>query len=293
MRWTAHSDDQFDGYFLRHVVRMGGDVYAFGRNEAGTRVWRSGDGRSWTLLDESAELRAVGLNDVVVTGGVLVAVGWIEDPEHGGGVWRSADGSAWERVMMPAGVEELWAVAASGGTLVGISGYPHLGGPMIVYSTDLGDSWQTASTDVEFDDGGGLAAVAANDRRFVAVGYREIETGHEPIAFTSTDGTGWPSVRLGDVADQLLEQVTGLPGGRFLALGRQGTDVARARVSSDGLNWTDVASLYVGQAPPQPAEGGDDVIHHRSLAANRAGVVVIQEWGNDVRVWFGPLEIFD
>lgn len=299
--WMAQPDDMFGGYNLSLVRRVGETLYAFGRGPDGLRVWRSGNGRTWTSLEQSPELVRAAVNDVAVVDGTMVGVGYVDDPEgeFGSAVWRSTDGVDWQRVASPEGLEELWDVAARDSMIVGSGRWPHLSGPLIAYSTDVGDSWSAAETDVTFGlegPGGGLVTVAGNAQRFVAVGYRDDASDYAPIALSSADGLSWTSVVLqtGD-GFGFLEQVVSLPGRRFVALGTEGPgrQTGTARVTRDGVSWTEIDPLYKGEAPPSPPEGGDEVVTPRVVAASRAGVVVVQEWGTGVRVWFGPPDLFE
>lgn len=298
--WTSQPDALFLSFSLDLVVRSGDDLFAFGRGHEGVQVWRSTNGRSWTTL-ESRDLEWAHINDVAVVDGTMIAVGSIDDPESaetGSAAWRSTDGVAWQRVPAPAGLEEVWQVVARDSTLVAIGRWPHLSGPLISYSIDLGDTWQQAQADVQFGidgPGGGLVTLAANDGRFVAVGYREGAGDHEPIALTSVDGSSWTSVTLTAAGGGgILEQVVAVRGGRFVAIGtEQSRATASARLTTDGRAWTDLPPVYTGQSPPMPPEGGDEVVTLRVVAAGRAGVVVAQEWGSQVRVWVAPLALFE
>ncbi len=295
LRWTAQTETEFAGSFLREVVSVGNTLFLFGGGHEGLQIWRSGDGRSWTPLDKPSHLEWAAFTDVAVVGQTMVAVGFIDDPdgEFGGAAWRSTDGVEWERVAAPRGDGELSALAVQATTLVGIDrAAAFRGSPPIYYSTDLGDSWQPASTDVQFgEDGGALVSVAGSSQRFVAVGYAD-SSDYAPIAMTSADGRSWTSVS--PQSFDLLGQVVALRGGRFLALEAWfGAATADALVSTDGQSWRAIAPLYTNQSPPVPPEGGDEVVAFRVLAANQPGVVVAQAWGDSVRVWFGPASLFD
>jgi hypothetical protein len=295
LRWTAQADDQFAGVFLRQVVRMGGDLYAFGRDSDGTRVWRSGNGRSWSLLEQSPEFAGAGVNDVAVSGGTMVAVGFTREPDLAGAVWRSTDGVDWQRVASPEGIEDgvLWAVAAQGSTIVGFPRWHIWRGPLIVYSNNLGDSWQAAEVDLELgeDFGAGLVGLAVSGGRFVAVGYHERDR-FVPIALTSRDGSSWTSVT--PPVSDTLGQLVVLRDGTLVAFEAwYGARSAGALVSADGQTWRPIAPLYTDQRPPVPPEGGDEFVTQQAAAASGAGVVVAVEWGNSVRVWFGPLSLFE
>jgi hypothetical protein len=85
--------------------------------------------------------------------------------------------------------------------------------------------------------------------------------------------------------------VVALDGGGFVALEGDGN---RVLVSANGRDWTPVAPLQTNRpAPPIPPEPGDEVVTFRAAAASPSGVVVVQEWGNSVVVWFGPASLFD
>jgi len=292
LRWTAQPDSQFAGYSLRKVLSVDDSLLAFGRGGQGLSVWRSSDGRNWTQLTEPVGLVG-GINDVVAIDGTLIAVGSTGDPDYEAAVWRSSDAVSWQRVASPEGLDELWAVAAKGGTLVTFSRWPLLRLPLMAYSTDLGDNWLPAQTDLGVTDDFniGLVTVAANDERFVIVGYHELDD-YLPIAVTSESGTSWSSVTPPGIG--LLGQVVALPGGSFLAIeGWDGGSDARTLVSPDGRSWIERPPLYTDEEPPRPPEGGDEVVTSRVVAAGSAGVVVAQEWGDSTRVWFAPLSVFE
>lgn len=290
--WTAQPDGQFRGFYLRKVVRAGEQLYLFGSGHDGTQIWRSTNARTWDVLPSSPELTWAGINDVAVVGQTILAAGFVDDPEgdFSGAVWRSTDGVAWQRVAAPGGDREVWAVAVRGTTLVAVDRFAAFhGSAPIHYSMDLGDSWQAAQTDfpTDEDNATGLVSIAADNRRFVAVGYAETFD-YRPIATRSGNGMSWNSTRPAGV--NLLGQVVALRGGGFLALEGRGM---RALISDNGRAWNEVAPLGTDRpAPPPPSEGGDEVVTTRVLAANRTGVVVIQRWGNGVVVWFGHADLF-
>lgn len=290
--WTAQPDNHFRGFYLHKVVRVGGNLYLFGNGHDGTQIWRSSNARNWDVLPPSPELVWAGINDIAVVGQTMLAAGYVDDPDgdFSGAVWRSTDGIAWQRTAAPAGNREVWALAVKGSTVVAVDRFAAFhGSAPIHYSTDLGDSWHAAQTDfpTDEDNATGLVSVAANDRRFVAVGYADTFD-YRPIATRSGNGTTWNSTRPAGV--NLLGQVVALRGGGFLALEGRGM---RALISGNGRDWSEVAPLRTDRpAPPPPSEGGDEVVTTRVLAVDRGGVVVVQRWGNGVVVWFGPAELF-
>jgi hypothetical protein len=309
-RWTAQPDGQFSGHLLRKIVRAGNDLYIFGRDRRGTRLWHSTDGRSWTQLAESPELVGGGINDVAVSGGTMIAAGFTEEPDYQGAIWRSTDGLDWQRLPSPTGLDELQAIAARGNTLVGFGSYPYWRGPLIVYSTDLGDSWQAAEMDAaigEAGEPGGLVGLAVNADRFVAVGYIAVEAPYDPrpLALTSANGRSWTSVVLNSSGYELLENVIALRGG-FLGLGTLHSyaigecrpracifddQVGRAHTSADGRNWVDAPSFYEDGREWLSGDTVGDVTH-RVAAASGSGVLIAQEWNDSVRVWFAPNSLF-
>ena len=305
-RWTVQADEAFTGYSLDMVVRAGQTLYAFGTGgESDVRIWRSSDGATWSLLPVVPELGLPGLSDVAVSGDTMIAVGGFDDPTTGfsPGVWRSRDGTQWQRVGTPPGAADLYAVAAAGGTLVASEGYPQHSGPLLWYSTDLGDSWQPAQTDLIVDEDGnlGLVDIAASDGRLVAVGYEELDE-YQPIALTSTDGANWESAAFPRTPERLLfEQVSARPGG-FLAIatGYRVGEEGLSWTSADGLDWRAGPTLYNRTRVYQPGDTpGDDVVNHRVLAVGDMGVVVAESWqfagsGEEgLHVWFAPLSVFD
>jgi hypothetical protein len=129
--------------------------------------------------------------------------------------------------------------------------------------------------------------VEADGRRFVAVGCGDTSD-YPPITARSGNGTSWNSRQ--PAGYNLLGQVVALPGGGFVAFEGDGN---RTLMSTNGRDWTPVAPLNSSRpAPPIPPEPGDEVVTYRQVAAGPAGVVVVQEWGDSVVVWFGPASLF-
>jgi hypothetical protein len=287
VRWTAAPDDQFRGVDFRTVVRTGNSLYLFGSDAQGWRAWRSSDGTTWNGVGELSGLAGAGIVDIVAVGNTLVALGFTRDDVEPA-AWRSTDGISWQPVAAPG--SEPWAAAVMDNTIVVISRFAGEDrSHPIYYSTDLGDSWQAATTDFAMgeDEVPGLVSVAADGRRFVAVGYGDTYD-FPPITARSGDGRSWTSRQ--PAGYNLLGQVVALRGGGFVAFEGSGN---RVLVSANGRDWTPVAPLVTSRpAPPIPREPGDEWVTFREVAANRSGVVVAQEWGNTVVVWFGPATLF-
>lgn len=300
--WTAQADQVFAGYALEIVVRAGQTLYAFGDS----RVWSSPNGTTWSLLPAVPELSGARVSDVAVSGDMMVAVGLqVNDSDSGfsPAVWRSSDGTAWQRVGFPATESELSTVAAAGGLLVASQGYPQFSEPLLWYSTDLGDSWRPAQTDLDVgeDSNLGIVDIAATDGRFVAVGYEQLDE-YQPIALVSTDGATWQSANLArSPARQIFEQVSARPGGFIaVATGHESGEEGLSWTSADGLDWAAGPAIYSRTRVFEPGDTpGDDVVNHRALAVGASGVVVAASWDfaesedEGLHVWYAPLGTFD
>jgi hypothetical protein len=295
--WSAQPDATFAGHRLDIVVRAGQTLYAFGDS----RIWSSPDGATWSLLPPP-ELGGA-IMDVAVSGDTMIAVFEVVDEEENfsAAVWRSNDGTAWQRVGAPPLDTGLYTVAASGNLLVASQGYPQFSPPLLWYSTDLGDNWQPAQTDLVMGEDGnvGIVDVAADGGRFVAVGYEERED-YEPLVLVSTDGASWQSASLPPAAaGQIFDQVSARPGGYLALTHRSGGD-GRSWTSADGAGWSAGPTIYERNLVFQPGDTpGDDVVTHRALAVGPAGAVVAEFWRfaepgqGGLHVWFAPPAAFE
>jgi len=295
--WTAQPDAIFAGLELDIVVRAGQTLYAFGDS----RVWSSPDGATWTELPPPA----LGgyISDVAVSGNTLIAVGGVfdEDEFESAAVWRSDDGTTWQRVGAPPVDTGLYTVAATGGVLVASQGYPQSSPPLLWFSTDLGDTWQPAQTDLdpEGDANLGVVDIATDGGRFVAVGYEERDD-YEPLMLVSTDGADWQSANVPPAAaGQIFDQVTAGPGGYTALAHRSGGD-GQSWTSANGADWAAGPTIYQRNLVFQPGDTpGDDVVTHRALAVGAAGAVVAEFWRfaepgeGGLHVWFAPSSAFD
>jgi len=137
-RWTrAQSQSSFgDQADLRAISAGGPGFIMAGRRTAGDRVgeaiWTSADGLSWVVV---ASFRPPGATEAIKSiaafAGGYIAVG-LRDPGMSNvpDAWTSPDGTAWRRANIPpdpgfrgTNAQSLEAVAARGGTIVGVGWY--------------------------------------------------------------------------------------------------------------------------------------------------------------------------
>jgi len=282
------------------VVAKGGRFYAI----SSTGVWRSANGLNWTALTTSPGLGFV--NDVTVENGVMIAVG-TDDGFDEAMIWTSADGVTWTSIGAPEGTSELTHVAARGGDMVvigdGLGGH----GRKLFFQAAHTNRWQEIDPFGE-DQDGRLVDLASNGRGFVAVGYwDDWDSGRRwGVAVSSIDGSNWTRSIVGDRDGLVFDQVTVLPGGRYLAIASvRGYAVAECRpsaciflheeafsyLSSDGTSWAEGPQIYV-RDEDSPEEIGDMVEHPRAIAAGSRGVVILDDWADGDHVFWAPPETF-
>jgi tRNA A-37 threonylcarbamoyl transferase component Bud32 len=200
---------------IRDFVAFGSTLLAAGATgPLGTQdaaVWRSTDGRNWTMVDD-ADLVASGdqqIWSVHNAGGLLVGVGYTtEDGSYDAAVWTSRDGLDWARVdpamFAETGVQLMKAVA--GGTdgmpLVAVgcqddSSKCDLGGDSDAagwISAD-GEMWEMVGLEKEGVVGVGIQTMFGLTRQgdtFIASGTATAKSGDlDAAVWTSTDGRSW------------------------------------------------------------------------------------------------------
>jgi len=200
---------------IRDFVAFGSTLLAAGATgPLGTQdaaVWRSTDGRNWTMVDD-ADLVASGdqqIWSVHNAGGLLVGVGYTtEDGSYDAAVWTSRDGLDWARVdpamFAETGVQLMKAVA--GGTdgmpLVAVgcqddSSKCDLGGDSdaAVWISADGEMWEMVGLEKEGVVGVGIQTMFGLTRQgdtFIASGTATAKSGDlDAAVWTSTDGRSW------------------------------------------------------------------------------------------------------
>jgi hypothetical protein len=255
-------------------------------------VYRSTDGRTWTMADSSQSALSVGTDlalggptpgmvDVAGSERGFVAIGYAGDDVLRAALWWSADGLSWERPSDPSfagadlrsvvNLRGRWVVA---GTIV--DGAAPRGA---AWWSDDGVTWLRAPDSAVFDVGGyidtgespgagGIRAMATDGALVVGVGtVCDAEAASCPVAiWTSDDGIRWDRQ---DAAD--LPNDGALVFGGFVVHGQGGFLVAGTFCpatgcvgvglwSPDGRAWTEVSLEGLGEIRGIAAAGTGFVI---------------------------------
>lgn len=211
--------------FMGTSIVVVGDNGLSMKSDDGGATWA----RHWMGTDQSFCQVVYGSQLVAVGGGNLVAA--------------SADGVTWSRYPLTAAggaIPNCNDVMWTGSQYVAVGGYFDEGGgvvrPAIFASTD-GITWTQRTTSVT---GGGLASIAWNGSRFVAVGYG--------MVLTSTDGITWQNNSSGMSGVALFnvvwaaDQGSHSGGDKFFAFDRN----AKVYLSSDGTSWSSRSTGSLG-----------------------------------------------
>jgi hypothetical protein len=204
-----------NGGAIRDFVAFGSTLLAAGATgPLGTQdaaVWRSTDGRNWTMVDD-ADLVASGdqqIWSVHNAGGRLVGVGYTtEDGWYDAAVWTSRDGLDWARVdpamFAETGAQLMKAVA--GGTdgmpLVAVGCQDDISkcdlgadSDAAVWISADGETWEKVGLEKEGVVGVGIQTMfglTLQGDTFIASGTASAKTGDlDAAVWTSTDGRTW------------------------------------------------------------------------------------------------------
>ncbi|MBO2458965.1 hypothetical protein [Actinomadura violacea] len=284
----------------RLVAGGTGTWVALGRSAAGTVVWLSNGGGTWTRhLDTSAFKPGDQVNALAATAHGYVAAG------AAGGravVWSSADGRAWQRIDgLQAGITGLDRVAASGGVLVTHGTFSRqvtrkkgkkkvtrtVRGDGLWRSADGGRTWTAVAVPQAQGSQGATIGLVAGPGGFAAVREGRQTTGRKKhrrttrfgVLFTSRDGLKWQAAgrfsapgyggveRFGGSAAGFGVLVRGAQGQRTVlrsADGRtwQPSGTVAAPVRSSGL-----AVAAGGAVTVAGRQGGDAYLSGVNLAA--------------------------
>ncbi|MFB4296963.1 hypothetical protein [Actinomadura sp. NTSP31] len=242
----------------RLVAAGTGSWVALGRSPAGTVVWLSDGGATWTRrLDASAFKPGDQVNALAATAHGYVAVG------SAGGravVWSTADGRAWQRIDgLQAGITGLDRLAASGDVLVthgtfsrkvtGKKGKKKVArtvrGDGLWRSADGGRTWTAVNVPPAQGSYGSVNGLVAGPGGFATVREGQRATGRKKhrrttrfgVLFTSRDGLKWQAQGRFSVPGYAgVERFGGSAAG--LAVLVKGADGRRTVLrSADGRGW--------------------------------------------------------
>lgn len=248
-------------------------------------LWRSNDGIAWERVDVGPLLDRSRPEMIVAGGPGYVIVGEADELDAPrAAVWSSADGHAWVRAPEQdsfdiggyintgetPGSGGMRAVTARGSELMAVGLWCAGGAPgpcrTVIWRSDDASGW-TRHEPLNIPASGGIAAVAANGERFVAVGGNFEPS--DAFSVTSSDGVAFLTTPHPTIPR--FESVVAMPNG-FLALT---SAAARLGVwtSPDGVEWDAIEGV------PQPA--GATVL--RELDVTVAGdQLIIVGWAETV-----------
>ena len=262
---------QSEEWFPARLVPAGDALLAVGHNPFGPsapRLWRTADGSTWTLLDNSSWRDALANNWLMSvaagpTGVVVVAAegrSCCTAPQGLPMIIHSFDGLTWDRLDLSAVFDKayFWDVTAYAGgfVIVGrvgeadvLGGPPAVGRPAAWTSAD-GVTWLAADVEGAEATGAVLSTVIAGAHGLFATGRQTDTTelsGQGPLSgWASTDGRSWQL--LGEMGTD-LPLATPYPGNvvgdgaHMVMFGRESckTNELSAWTSLDGVTWTQLA----------------------------------------------------
>jgi hypothetical protein len=291
LHWTIVQEDDpidhglastSDEFFPKRIVPVGDTLLAVGPippAPIAPRLWRSEDGSTWSLLDNSSWNEAMSSNALLsVAGGPrgVVVVGAVGNsgakPQGPPVLIHSSDGLTWDRIELSSSVfqgayfRDVTAYAG-GFVIVGRVGEadvlePGVGMPAAWTSPD-GVVWLAAEVEGPYVTGARLETVIAGAEGLFATG-RQTDTpdlsGQGPLSgWASTDGRSWQL--LGEMGTD-LPLVTGNPamvvgdGEHMVMFGRESckTTELLAWTSLDGVTWTQLG--FSGETSSLPTISG-------------------------------------
>jgi hypothetical protein len=277
---------QDEEWFPARLVPVGDTLLAVGHNPHGPsapRLWRTGDGLSWTLLDNPSWKAALTNNTLISvaagpTGVVVVAYkGSGFGPQGLPLIIHSPDGVTWDRLDLSAVFDKAYfydvTAYAGGFAIVGRVGEPNTlaatesarGVPAAWTSPD-GVTWLAAEVEGSQAPGATLLKVVAGADGLFATGYpTEWTSWQSPRSgWASTDGRSWQLV---GVMGTDLPMAIDLPwateyptsvlgdGAHMVMFGRESCKTAElsAWTSLDGVTWTQLA--FSGATATLPTVG--------------------------------------
>jgi hypothetical protein len=231
-----------------------------GKDDAQTPLaWFSADGSTWTRVpfaEANTQSTLTEIRAISAGGPGFVAVGsgcdagcspWAPYPM----VWTSADGTEWTAIGNANALflsrTVLTEIVAYDGRLWAFGYLAGDGQDYRVWTSTDGLTWERVTDDSAFGGPGnqGLGAAAAGDGGVVAAGFNWTEeTGNEPIAWYSPDGSSWTRIELEPRFAGLTVWDMAASGTGFVAVGNAGDMAFELGLpfnfvlrSGDGLSW--------------------------------------------------------
>lgn len=164
--------------------------------KASGAVWRSTDGRTWTLDDDKGAFAGGRILGLAAVGETVVAVGSTGDQTRGtAAAWRWTSATGWQPASLPPGGGPMRAVIATPNGLVAVGANGDDSGAA-VWTSAGGSTWQEVPDQPAFHYFAlplRLQAVALTAGGFVAAGWRSDQGNGSSVVITSTDGHAWSS----------------------------------------------------------------------------------------------------
>ena len=246
----------FEGGYLAVGQVNGGCCDASFSTDTHGVIWRSSDGRAWSIEPRSKVFDLAHLSDIATDGRTIVISGtrmldstyYPGEVDPKGAVWTSDDGRTWTRFT---GMPRFTAVVYGAGTFLGVTDEAL---PDLVWSSVDGRRWSPVSA------GKALRPGAINDLVVTPLGISAVGStdaiggGAAGVSWRSLDGRTW--IRSSDQPSLVGGTMTRVAAaGTSLVASGSGPDAAVVWWSTDGLIWAKVDGSVFGSAPILSVDG--------------------------------------
>ncbi len=237
-----------DGTAVHDLVSVGDGLLAAGNSGSGPKVWRSENGRDWSVVAAPSASNPGGeLVRIAAAGNVTVLLVTRDTGSklyrRLGGEWKPVAGAAFP--AQDGVAASLDDVATTGGRVVSV-GNDGRGRPLLMLRQGAG-GWRRVAFR---DPAARLLAVTANRGVFAIAGWRLIDGKAHLALWTSTTATTWR--RLGGTRSDPVGAFADIApdGNRFLAVAFEGTvrGLFTTVWAGDRFTWRSAAGLGYGEA---------------------------------------------